>query len=505
MKRIALATLALTIAYACESPAQLGPTKAKATEALLKAVRFYHEEVATHGGYVYKYSADLSLREAEGIPGEHTIWIQPPGTPAVAEAFMDAYEVTKNAACAKAALDAAKALVATQLHSGGWFYSAHFDAESRAPFFYRRTVDGEAIPDPTPEAAQTAAGGWSLWKQGKYRGKNTTVFDDNVTQSALRLLARVDKALDYKDEAIHDAAVHGLTALLHTQYPNGGWSANFDRFPKDYPSEDLYPTVPSAYPESWPRDWPKDFSGCYVTNDELMANMTDTLIQAVESYPEEDRYLTALKKAVVFMILAQMPDPQPAWAQQYNADMHPVWDRAFEPPAISGRESQGIMEALLKIYAVTGEKRFLEPVPKAIEYLRNSRHEDGTLSRYYELETNRPIYFTRGPGGKGHEMTYERKRLASNYGWIIESRLDDIEADYRALVAGNQPAPERDPDLGRRVSEIIEAMDSRGAWTEDGWVRDAEGKKTDPEGGIILSQTFIDNVATLVNYLASLP
>ena len=48
-----------------------------------------------------------------------------------------------------------------------------------------------------------------------------------------------------------------------------------------------------------------------------------------------------------------MPDPQPAWAQQYNADMQPVWSRQFEPTAISGRESQAAMWALLKLTAAT--------------------------------------------------------------------------------------------------------------------------------------------------------
>ncbi len=51
-------------------------------QALLKAVTFYHTQVANHGGYVYTYSSDLTLREAEGYPDPDTIWIQPPGTPA---------------------------------------------------------------------------------------------------------------------------------------------------------------------------------------------------------------------------------------------------------------------------------------------------------------------------------------------------------------------------------------------------------------------------------------
>ncbi|MCB1087119.1 MAG: pectic acid lyase, partial [Verrucomicrobiae bacterium] len=99
------------------------PDPAAVKAALVKAVAFYHQQAASHGGYVYRYSSDLTLREAEGIPGPDTIWIQPPGTPAVGEAFLDAYEATQDPACAQAALDAALALTRTQLHSGGWYYS----------------------------------------------------------------------------------------------------------------------------------------------------------------------------------------------------------------------------------------------------------------------------------------------------------------------------------------------------------------------------------------------
>ncbi|HEY0076261.1 MAG TPA: hypothetical protein VGB77_19335, partial [Abditibacteriaceae bacterium] len=67
--------------------------------ALVRAVVFYHQNAASHGGYVYQYSADLKLREAEGVPDKDTIWVQPPGTPAVGLAMLEAYETTKEKAC----------------------------------------------------------------------------------------------------------------------------------------------------------------------------------------------------------------------------------------------------------------------------------------------------------------------------------------------------------------------------------------------------------------------
>src|SRR5690606_15434487 len=95
-----------------------------------------------------------------------------------------------------------------------------------------------------------------------------------------------------------------------------------------------------------------------------------------------------------FIRLAQLPKPQPAWAQQYDADMHPAWARKFEPPAVSGAESQGVLRILMALYRRTGERRFLEPIPRALRYLKASRRDDGRLARFYELGTNRPLYLT---------------------------------------------------------------------------------------------------------------
>jgi hypothetical protein len=108
------------------------PTKAEAEAAIVKAVDFFYSQVARHGGYVYLTSSDLKLREAEGIPGESTIWVQPPGTPAVGEALLEAYLATKNPRCRAAALAAGRALARGQLQSGGWDYQIHFAPEQRA-------------------------------------------------------------------------------------------------------------------------------------------------------------------------------------------------------------------------------------------------------------------------------------------------------------------------------------------------------------------------------------
>ena len=186
---------------------------------------------------------------------------------------------------------------------------------------------------------------------------NVTTLDDDTTQSALRLLMRVDKALEFKDAAIHDAAMYALDALLKAQYPNGAWPQRFDHFPDPA----AFPVVRAGYPESWSRTWPNvNYNSHYTLNDNSLADMIEVMIEATKVYGDP-KYKAAAEKGGGFLILAQMPEPQPAWAQQYDAAMHPAWARKFEPPTITGGESQEAVGILLQLYRETGQT-YLEPV-----------------------------------------------------------------------------------------------------------------------------------------------
>jgi hypothetical protein len=474
-------------------------THVEARQALLKAVRFFHAEVSSHGGYVYSYSGDLTLREGEGKATTSMIWVQPPGTPTVGQAFLDAYEATDHPACLEAARDAADALIQGQLHSGGWHYYIECDPAKRRNYLYRYDNEKHLQNDPTSTSERMSTGGWDVWRKRKYKTNKTTL-DDDTTQAALRLLMRIDQILQFKNQRIHEAASYGLASLMGTQYSNGGWSANFDRFPNKSPNPRLYPPKKASYPQSWSRTWPKEFTGCYVTNDDLVANTILTMLTAYDIY-DQKRYLAAARKGGDFLLLAQMPDPQPAWAQQYDRNMHPVWDRAFEPPAISGLESQKILEILMLLYRKTANKKYLDALPPAISYFRKSLLTKGRLARFYELKTNRPLYFTRGPDRR-HQMTYKCERLANNYAFIIDARLDSIEAEYQRLQSAGPSAPKpQETAQHGQVRSIIDSMDKRGAWVEHGRL---VHHKIEPESGIIQSRTFANNVKILYEFLLAL-
>jgi PelA/Pel-15E family pectate lyase len=484
------------------------PSISEVREALVKAVTYFHANTARHGGYVYKYSGDFTLREAEGIPGPDTIWIQPPGTPAVGDVALDVYEVTSDKRCLDVAIEAARALSRTQLESGGWDYSGHFDDKSRSRILYRRTANGELI---RRQRIPQSEAGWHVWKSRKHKDTNFSTLDDDVTQSATRLLLRVDAALDLKDAEVHEAAQFAVQALMAAQYPNGAWSASFDTFPSQPAPAEKYPVRPATYPADWPRAWPKDFTGCYVLNDNLHATAIRTLYLASVLH-QNTGALAAAKKAGDFLLLAQMPDPQPAWAQQYDADMHPAWSRAFEPSSICGRESQAVMWVLLKLAMATGDHKYLQPIPKAVSYLRGSLLPDGKIARFYELQTNKPLYFERGQGGKGFVLTHDDRRASSNYGWTWDSELDAIEAAHADISKGARPVfppTEKErwnlPPTDKEVAEIMAAMNADGAWVEHGdergFIRDAAGKKQSPAFGVIHSDTFVQNVRALAAWL----
>lgn len=69
-------------------------TRQEAAQALRKAVEFFHSEVSCQGGYLWRYSGDLALREGEGKASRTMVWVQPPGTPTVGQACLEAYEYT---------------------------------------------------------------------------------------------------------------------------------------------------------------------------------------------------------------------------------------------------------------------------------------------------------------------------------------------------------------------------------------------------------------------------
>ncbi len=447
------------------------PTKAEALDAMKRAATFYRTQVATHGGYVYFYSVDLQQRFGEGPASADQIWVQPPGTPTVGMAYLQAFAATADSFYLDAATETADALIYGQLESGGWTNCIDFDPR------------GEKV---------------AQYRNGKGRGRNYSSLDDDQSQAAIRFLMRCDQAHGFKNERIHQAVTIGLDALLAAQFPNGAFPQVWDSpVPRDQP------LTSARYPQY---DWRtegrvKDYWNMYTLNDGLAGSVLQVLVEAHEIYADE-RFKASLQRLGDFLLLAQMPSPQPAWAQQYSYEMVPIWARKFEPAAISGSESQDVLETLLKIFQYTRDSKYLKPIPNALAYLQASRIDDRQLARFYALQTNRPLYMKRQ--GSVYSLTYDDDQLPDHYGWKVRSRLDAIQARYNALNR-QTPEPEKPSPAApsaKRVAEVIQALDAEGRWVD---VHQGErlvgAQKFRPGDRYLSSESFSQNLELLSRYV----
>lgn len=452
--------------------------RAKAQAAMWKAAAFYHDHVAIDGGYLWRYSADLGKREGEGKVTGRTAWVQPPGTPSVGLAFVRAYEATGDDVYLIYALHAAEALRQGQLRSGGWPARIDFDPDARRRIAYR-------VDEPRKDS------------------RDVTSLDDDTTQAAVRFLIHLDRAANFKDERVHEMVRFALNGLLAGQYPNGAWPQAVD--PRNVPDPQIHPVKKARFPDTWSRTYEghQNYWYRYTLNDNLMHDMIDTLLLAAKVYNEPTYRHSALKTGD-FLLLAQLPEPQPGWAQQYDFDMHPAWARKFEPPAVTAGEAQGIMLALMRLYRETRDRKWLDPIPRALAYYKTCMLPDGKLARFYELMTNKPLYFTRD-----YQLTYDDSDMPTHYAFKVANRLDAIEREYEKvkalppdLLKPAGPSPPRLTDgLTRAAQQAIDSLDVRGAWVEDGRLKHHGGG--DDTTRVIDSDTFVERLTDLADYLAA--
>lgn len=481
--------LAALCASAAVAPAAEQALSPQAARTAMEKATTYMRSISTEGGYLWRYSEDLKERSGENKATDTQIWVQPPGTPSLGMAFLRAYHATGDARHLDAAKAAADALAVGQLESGGWDYLIDFDPKA-ATAWYRRSDIGKIAP---ADAAKR---------------KNISTFDDDTTQSAIRLLLAVaDEAkgsTDARDVRIREARDYALKKFLEAQRPNGGWPQRWVGNPVTAAE---YPVQPAKYPKDYPREHPKhNYMGYYTLNDNTHRDCVITLLDAAKRLGKPE-YRAAALKGGEFLLLAQLPEPQPAWSQQYNAQLEPYWARAFEPPSVCSNESAGAMRLLVDLYLETGDEKYLEPLPRAIAWFKRSEIAPGTWARMYELHTNTPIY-----GDRDGKIKYRIEDLSperqTGYSWKGAYGVPSAIAYYEEVKAAGRDAylakrtknaenaktekgkANRLKALEPKARAAVAALDDKGRWLEN--------SKT---GARIRTEIFLRNMETMADYV----
>lgn len=408
----------------------------------LRRASTFFTSIATHGGYVGIYSLDLRERYGESLSqsaGPGQIWIQPPGTPSVGACFLRAYRVTGDQFYRDAARNAGLALAWAQDQNGGWPYLA----------------DIAAIPNDAAAERPTR------------QQDSATTLDDSTTQMALTFLIDLDEVVDAG--WLTTAIEIGLRYMRASQGSAGGW-------PQVYPARGTY-------------------ADAYTFNDGVTNAAITVMLRAYRAYgSEEDRQRAVL--AAEFIRKSQLPEPQSGWAQQYDVrDLLPAPARAFEPAAVDSAITASNVATLIEVYAETGDRTLLEPIPAAVDWLERSALSTDHWARFYELGTNRPIYPARD-GSVRYSLDELSESDQSHYAYegtfgipkvikISRKLLTDGIDDVRGWLEGARRQKALD-HAERVLPAVISSLDAQGRWVREGRVR---------------TRTFVNNCNAILDHL----
>ncbi len=303
---------------------------------------------------------------------------------------------------------------------------------------------------------QRASGGWPkntdmtrpLSEEEKERlrerkSRKDSTLDNGATHTEMGYLARVYSVTGL--ERFREGFRRGLEYLLEAQYENGG-------FPQFYPLRGGY-------------------SDHITFNDNAMIGALTVLRKVAReeenyTFVDEERRVKAekaLEKGIECILDCQIEvdEKLTVWcAQHHRETLKPEGARSYEHPSLSGSESVGVVGFLMGMEPPTERvKKAIESAvewfkgPAKIEGIRKERvevepwedlqgrertddiiivkdPEAPTLwARFYEIETNRPIFSARDGVVRYDiaEITPERRM---GYGWYGGYARQLLEKDY---------------------------------------------------------------------------
>jgi PelA/Pel-15E family pectate lyase len=278
---------------------------------------------------------------------------------------------------------------------------------------------------------------------GKKKQIDSTI-DNSATYTQLAFLALVYQATGHS--RFEDSFLHGLDYLLKSQYKNGGW--------------------PQVYPP------PRGYHRHITFNDDAMVGVMKLLREIFRRQPpysfvdHERRLLSgaAIESGLECILQCQIKvrGKLTVWCAQHDeVTLEPAPARSYEKVSLSGSESVGIVRFLMSIdnpvprvsesiesaiawfnvAKLTGIKVTEKPdtsLPKGFDMIVVKDPEARALwARFYEIETNRPIFSGRDGIIKYSLAEIEHERRIG-YNWYTTAPLELLEKDYPAWLKKNK-------------------------------------------------------------------
>jgi hypothetical protein len=380
------------------APGQMSPTVRAARDALRRAVVHMDQNVSYRGGYVWDYLPDLSRTWGEMEAKRTMCWIQPPGTPSVGHALLDAYHATGDEHIFKAAWRTAQALADAQHPAGGWNYIHDFAGEASLKDWY------ETI----------GKNGWRLEEFQHYYGNAT--FDDAGTAVASQFLLRV--VLERRNPQLQAALDKAIGFVLDAQFKggvaDGGW-------PQRFPRANGVSQMPAPNPQQIPKTpgvrqgmEDGDYTRHVTFNDDVAGENIKFLLLCVVGLGRTD-LIPAVHRAMQCLKRLQYTEgAQSGWGLQHlsapAADGRPAGApagaRSYEPRSLATHTTQTNIQQLFNYFRLTGDRAYLAGVPSAIAWLESvpltaqMRAENPLIANrthptFVELGSNKPLFVHR--------------------------------------------------------------------------------------------------------------
>lgn len=516
MKRIILVFVftALTFSVFCQGKARKGEKEEIAT-AMKRATQFMMDSVGYHGAFLWEYSFEQKRYWGE-IEARRTMgWTQGDGgTPAVGDILLDAYHSTGDEYYYESACLVANALIRAQLECGGWNYCFDLSGEASLINWYESVSQYK----------------WPAQEFMHYYGNAT--FDDMASIRCCDYILRL--YLEKNDPKYKISLDKAIDFVLKSQYPIGGWP---QRFPLSY--EHPYMGFP-------------DYSSFITLNDGAMAGIIDFLVKCYTALGER-RLLDPIYRGMHCIQLLQYESPIAGWGLQYTpTDLKLATARPFEPAALASNGTKDGIEMLLRFYRLTGDKRFLEKVPAAFDFLEKIKLDDRAIGlsgkkvnpgdilcpTFIDPQTLEPFFLKR-VGESLYTGGYEKadimlgmqqgyssvrvipiKRMKMEYESLLKTPVEKIKAASPLTSVSNGVMNKYVLANGGKVNAvdalaIAKSLNGKGYWPSPLNVKKTVQKinmnPSRPKGLVeqavvpipvgITTETFIKNISELINYL----